>query len=61
MSHPRIWFAPIVLNVMTMVGLGGALVSEGWIAKAVATAIMALPVGVACYRGLCGSLRGKGA
>lgn len=46
---------------MTMVGLGGALVSEGWIAKAVATAIMALPVGVACYRGLCGSLRGKGA
>jgi hypothetical protein len=52
-SGPSIWRTPVVLNVAIVCGLAWALLADGWLAKALATAVTAVPVGVVVYHVAC--------
>jgi hypothetical protein len=48
-SSPSIWRMPVVLNVAIVCGLAWALLADGWLAKALATIVTAMPAGVVLY------------
>ena len=49
MKRQEVWLMPIVLNLMATAGLGWALLSEGWVSKAMATLLLATPITIAIY------------